>query len=262
MTDRLLIGAHGFVRDRDHAHPAREHAWRLRGTDAFDEVVAGFAHGDPTIESQVKSMQGGRLVVVPLFVSDGYFVNTVVPDRVESAQPTGLTVEYTDPVGTHERVTEVIRQRGLGALSQREEDAGLALVGHGSEHGAQNRETIQSHARRIRDTGPFGEVRSYFIEEEPTATRLPEESSTSQVVVVPVFVADGTHVREDIPEQIGVSGRHGTVDGTDITCVGPVGTDPLVAGIVHERALGTLDEGERTGATTGQSIAHQRRQTQ
>jgi sirohydrochlorin cobaltochelatase len=261
MTDRLLIGAHGFVRDRDHAHPAREHAWRLRGTDAFDEVVAGFAHGDPTIESQLKSMKGGRLVVVPLFVSDGYFVNTVVPDRVESARRAGLTVEYTEPVGTHERVTEVIMRRGLGAVSQREETAGIALVGHGSEQGPQNKETVHRHADRIRDSGPFAEVRSYFIEEGPMATRIPQEFSTDTVVVVPVFIADGTHVREDIPEQIGVSGRHGTVDGTDITCVGPVGTDPLVADIVHERALGSLDDGGKTQRETT-ATAHQRRQTQ
>jgi sirohydrochlorin cobaltochelatase len=260
MSDHLLIGAHGFVRDRDHPHPAREHAWRLRGTGAFDEIVAGFAHGEPTIESQVKSMECGRLIVVPLFVSDGYFVNTVVPDRVESARRAGLTVEYTEPVGTHERVTEVIMRRGLGALSQREETAGIALVGHGSEQGSQNKETVHRHADRIRTSGPFTEVRSYFIEEEPTATRIPREFSTDTVVVVPVFVADGTHVREDIPEQIGVSCRHGTVDGTDITCVGPVGTDPLVAGIVHERALGSLDDGGARRETT--TTAHQRRQTQ
>lgn len=245
MTDRpsLLVAAHGFVRERESTYPAREHVWRLRGTDAFDDVCAGLVNGEPGIESQVHSIDGGRLVVVPLFMSDGYFVGTVVPDHVESACPEDVTVEYAEPVGTHPRITDVIMRSALSALDGNSEEVGIALFGHGSEHSTHNSDAIREHARRIRNLGPFPEVRSYFVEEEPTGEELPTDFSAPEVIGIPVFVADGSHVREDIPDQVGFSGRGGTVAGTDITYAPPVGTDPLVAGIVFERALGTLDGG-------------------
>lgn len=262
MTERpsLLVVAHGFLYQDERTHPAKAHVRRLRTTDAFADVAAGFVNDDPSVEAQVQSLESDRLVVVPLFVSGGYFVGTI-PDHVESACSDDVTVEYTRPVGTHERMTEVIMRRVLAAVDEDAESVGVALFGHGSEHTTQNSETIREHARRIRDSGPFAEVRSYFVEEEPTGEQLPKEFDAEQVVAVPVFVARGTHVREDIPEAVGFSGRGGTVDGTAITYTVPVGADPLVASIVFDRGSSLLDEsGKKQMATP--TVSGQRRQEQ
>lgn len=265
MTDgpSLLVAAHGFARERDRVHPAREHARRLRGTERFDEIRAGFVTGEPTIEEQVRSTRGDRLVVVPLFVSDGYFVGTRLPECVENTCPAGVAVEYADPVGTHEWMTDVIMRRALSTAGSRSETVGIALFGHGSEYSSRNRETVRKHARRIRNRGKFAEVRSYFVEEEPTGDEVPAEFSVPEVVVIPVFVASGTHVREDIPEQVGFSGRGGTVGGTEITYAKPVGTDLLVAGIIFERAVATLGEAADGGiSVTGTTRIQEWRQKQ
>lgn len=262
MTERrsLLVVAHGFTREGE--HPAHDHAARLRHADVFDEVSAAFVNDEPSVREQIESMQADRLVVVPLFVSGGHFVGSVVPEQVEAACPAGVAVDYARPVGTHERTTDVVMRRALAAVDA--EDVGIALVGHGSEHRSENSEAIREHARRIRDRGPFTDVRSYFVEEEPTAERVPDDFAAAQVVVVPVFVASGTHVREDIPEQVGDSGRGGRVGGTTITYVDPVGTDPLVAGITFERATAALDAVTDTTLTdaTGAIRTHERRQEQ
>ena len=63
------------------------------------------------------------------------------------------------------------------------------------------------------------------------------------VVVVPLFVADGYHTQEDIPEDMGLCEdyRDGwavpeRVDGHDIWYAGAVGTEPLTADVILERA--------------------------
>lgn len=245
----LLVTAHGYVHEREDCHPAREHIRRLSGTDSFGEIYAGYASDEPAIETQAQSIGTDRLVVVPLFVSDGHFVGRVVPEHVESACPADVTVEYARPVGTHELMTEVIVRWALAAIDTRSQAVGIALFGHGSERSSNNSDTIREHARRLRNRGLFSEVRSYFVEEPPTGKELPTDFSAESVIAVPVFIADGTHVREDIPQQVGFSGGGGTVDGTEITYVSPVGADPLVAGIVFERAREALDR-MNTGCRT------------
>jgi sirohydrochlorin cobaltochelatase len=60
---------------------------------------------------------------------------------------------------------------------------------------------------------------------------------------VPLFIADGYHTQEDIPEDMGLCAdyRDGydvpeTVNGHDIWYAGAVGTEPLMADVILERA--------------------------
>jgi len=66
---------------------------------------------------------------------------------------------------------------------------------------------------------------------------------SEDVVVVPLFVADGYHTQEDIPEDMGLTDDHRTgwetpaeVDGHRIWYSGAVGTEALMAEVVVERA--------------------------
>lgn len=261
-TSLVLVG-HGFPRRPRARHPAHDHAERLQGAGPFDEVTPALMKGEPGLEAALRSIPAGRAVVVPLFVSDGYFVGEALPDRVEAGRPEGVSVAYAEPVGTHEGVTDVIVERALSAIDGSAGGVELALLGHGSEHGSANREAVGGHARRIEKRDVFAAVRSYFIEEEPGVEGLPAECATREVVAVPVFVAEGHHVREDIPERLGVPRQGGTVEGTQITCTGPVGTDPMVAGIALGRAMDALGEPglERVHDGTSETRERTRRNT-
>lgn len=260
-TSLVLVG-HGFPHRPQARHPAHDHAERLQGADPFEEVTPALMKGEPSPEAALRSIPEGRAVVVPLFVSDGYFVGEALPDRVEAGRPEGVTVAYAEPVGTHEGVTDVIVERALSAIDAPPESTELALLGHGSEHGSANREAVDDHARRIDERGPFAAVRSYFIEEDPGVGRLPAECAREECVAVPVFVAEGGHVREDIPEQLGIEGDHGTVEGTHVTRTDPVGTDPKVAGIAFGRAMDALGEpADRAQDSTPETRERTRRNT-
>jgi sirohydrochlorin cobaltochelatase len=89
-----------------------------------------------------------------------------------------------------------------------------------------------------------------FMEEEPRIENEWKQAGTRNVVVVPYFLSDGLHVREDIPvllgenaKRVGDNLRAGRPTwrnptqraGKLIWYAGAVGSDPVVAGVVLDR---------------------------
>ncbi|MDZ7731637.1 MAG: DR2241 family protein [Natrialbaceae archaeon] len=95
---------------------------------------------------------------------------------------------------------------------------------------------------------------SLFLDESPHVGQLLERISTSEVVVVPLFVADGYHTTTDIPQAIGHPGVGEAVelDGRLVHLTGAVGTEPRVADVIVERAVeagASIDRDSSTGLT-------------
>lgn len=246
MTGRpsLLLAGHGFPRQPKARHPAQDHAERLGESGPFEDVSAGLLHGSPELTERLQRLHG-EAVVVPLFVSNGYFAGEVIPDLIDTHCPDSASITYTPPVGTHDRVTDVIHRRASRALDGEPATGELALLGHGATRQSANREVIESHARRLRERGAFDVVQSYFLEEEPRIETLRREAHADEVVAVPVFVAEGHHASEEIPELLAI-GSDGS-DGVSITYTDPVGTSPEMADVAFRRAVAALD-GEATAA--------------
>ena len=81
------------------------------------------------------------------------------------------------------------------------------------------------------------------MHEDPEVDDLPEHFESDDVVLVPLFIADGYHTQEDIPEDMGLCEdyRDGwsvpeTVEGHRIWYAGAVGTEPLMADVILEQA--------------------------
>jgi sirohydrochlorin cobaltochelatase len=153
-------------------------------------------------------------------------------------------VYYCGPVGTHDAMSAVIAHRADTVLDARAgSQVGLAVVGHGTERNENSAKAVQYHAARLRDQGRFAEVKALFMDESPEVDELPSHFDCDDVVVVPLFIADGYHTQEDIPEDIGLTTdyREGYdvpagVDGHRVWYTGAVGTDPLVADVILQRA--------------------------
>jgi sirohydrochlorin cobaltochelatase len=99
------------------------------------------------------------------------------------------------------------------------------------------------------------------MDEDPEVDDVTDFFTAPDIVVVPLFIADGYHTQEDIPEDMGVTDdyREGwdtpaTVDGHDIWYSGAVGTEPLMADVVLERAADA-------GADVADAIECVRRET-
>jgi sirohydrochlorin cobaltochelatase len=165
-------------------------------------------------------------------------------------------------------MTDVIVRRAESVTDDPDvgEEFGLAVVGHGTERNENSAKAVKYHADRIRERDRFDEVKALYMDEDPEVDDLPEFFESDDVVLVPLFIADGYHTQEDIPEDVGLCEDHRQgydvpteVDGTRIWYAGAVGTEPLMADVILERAadagadLGTAldDVREITRVATG-----------
>jgi sirohydrochlorin cobaltochelatase len=264
MPDALVIAAHGSHLNPGSSTPTFNHADRIREVGAFAEVRETFWKEEPHFREILRTLDSDEVYVVPLFISEGYFTEQVIPRELrlvdwtpdawasDGVSATAATfragdvdkqVHYCGPVGTHDAMSQVIAHRADTVLDDRASDSvGMVVVGHGTERNENSAKAVQYHADQIRQQGRFEQVEALFMDEEPEVEDLTEHVHTEDIVVVPLFIADGYHTQEDIPEDIGLTDDYrkgydvpAPVDGRRVWYTGAVGTDPLVADVILER---------------------------
>ncbi len=72
---------------------------------------------------------------------------------------------------------------------------GLVILGHGSNL-PDYRRVVELHRERLEKLGVFGEVRTAYVIEEPKLTDVLRDMKSEKVLVVPLFIAYGEHLRE------------------------------------------------------------------
>ncbi|SEO97599.1 sirohydrochlorin cobaltochelatase [Halogranum amylolyticum] len=284
MSQALVIVAHGSHLNPDSAAPTHAHADTIRETTAFDEVKVGFWKEEPHLREVLRTVESDEVYVVPLFVSEGYFTEQVIPrelrlegwnvsewdsdglsadDVTLTAADTGQQVTYCGPVGTHESMTDVIVRRAETVTGDPDVGPGfgLAVVGHGTERNENSAKAIEYHAERIEKSGRFDEVQALYMDEEPEVDDVTDHFESPDVVVVPLFIADGFHTQEDIPEDMGLTDDYrkgydvpAEVEGHRIWYAGAVGTEGLMADVILERAA-------EAGADVGEAVELVRERT-
>lgn len=280
MSQALVIVAHGSHLNPDSSTPTFTHADTIRTTSAFDEVREAFWKEEPSFREVLRTIEAEEVFVVPLFISEGYFTEQVIPRELRidgwdvadwdsdgtsadhatlEANDVKKTVHYCGPVGTHDSMADVIIQRAQNVTDDPAVGPGfgLAVVGHGTERNANSAKAIHYHADRIDADAEFEEVKALFMDESPEIDDVTEHFESDDVVVVPLFVADGFHTQEDIPADMGLmdgssAGNEdypvpGEIDGTRVWYSGAVGTEPLMADVILERA-------NDAGADIGEAI--------
>ena len=280
----LVIVAHGSHLNPDSSAPTHDHADTVRATEVFDDVETGFWKEQPHLREVLRTTEVEEVYVVPLFVSEGYFTEQVIPRELRlsgwdvedwdsdgldadvatyEAADTGQTVHYCGPVGTHASMTDVIVRRAESVTGDPDvgDGFGLAVVGHGTERNENSAKAIEYHADRVRERDRFDEVRALYMDEDPEVDDVADHFAADDVVVVPLFIADGFHTQEDIPEDMGLTDDYRTgydvpttVEGRDVWYAGAVGTEPLLADVVLERAADA-------GADVGDAIERVRERT-
>ncbi|MFW6436416.1 MAG: CbiX/SirB N-terminal domain-containing protein [Halococcoides sp.] len=270
----LVVAAHGSHLNPDSSRPARDHAATIRATGAFEEVRTAFWKEEPSFRDALRTVASDEIFLVPLFVSRGYFTEQVLPrefrlsafdrDRwaeegsiTTTAADVDATIHYCGPVGTDPVMSDVIVQRAESITGETAIGAAttLAIVGHGTERNQNSADAIYDHVERIREQDRFAAVEALFMDEAPEIDDWPAVVDTERVVIVPLFVADGYHTREDLPEDIGLVDDYreswatpARVAGHEVYYSGAVGTEPLTAEVI-------LDRAERAGANVEHAMA-------
>ncbi len=246
----LIIIGHGSHLNAESSAPVYAHAAALRRTGVFDEVRECFWKEEPSMREVFDLVEADQVYVVPLFISEGYFTEEVIPRELGLSGPApsvtrklGKTIHYTGPVGTHPSMAEMILRRAeetAGLDAERARRAGLIIIGHGTERNSNSSEVIYRVSRQAGEAGVFGHVKTGFLDQEPEVGDVLDGMEEDTVVLVPFFVAEGWHTQETIPDDLGINRPAVTTvtekDGRVIFYAAPVGTFPEIAEIVLQRA--------------------------
>jgi sirohydrochlorin cobaltochelatase len=265
----LLIVAHGSTVNPHSSAPTLAHAEKIRERKIFAEVGCAFWKEEPSLRDALFLFDPrfiAEVYVVPNFISEGYFTQTVIPRELElNGQTTkrsdGQIWKYCEPVGNHPRMTELLLKRARDIAPDVDyAETSLLIVAHGTDLNENSAVAAKREAEKIRGLGKFAAVLNVYMEEPPLVSDWRKLTNTRNVVVVPFFISDGLHSYEDIPRLIGIvvaagvdrgqpgSARPATapgqifrhnpyrIDDRNLFYASSIGTDPGFADIIIEQA--------------------------
>src|SRR5881398_3142698 len=267
----LLIVGHGSTVNPDSSAPTLAHATEIRRRKLFADVGCAFWKEEPSLRDAMFLFDPGfirEVYVVPNFISEVYFTQTVVPRELEldgriTKRSNGQIWRYCEPVGNHPLMTELLLKRARDVAPDVDPaETSLLIVAHGTDLNENSAVAAKREAEKIRSLGKYSAVLNVYMEEPPLVSDWRKLTKTRNVVVVPFFISDGLHSYEDIPVLLGIvvaagggCGQPGSalpataapgeifrhnpyrVDNRSIFYAPSIGTDAGFADIILEQAL-------------------------
>ena len=248
----LLIIGHGSTVNPDSSTPTRRHAREIQKRNIFADVRCAFWKEEASLRDAsffFADRTIREVFVVPNFISEGYFTQTVIPRELElngtvTTRANGQTWIYCEPVGNNPIVTELLLARAHESAPAAEPTkTALLIVAHGTELNDNSAIAAKREAERIRARGEFASVGNAYMEEPPLIADWDRLTTAVNVIVVPFFISDGLHSYEDIPKLLGIDCHETDVFGKNpyrlrgrsLYYAKSIGTDPRFADIIVEQ---------------------------
>jgi sirohydrochlorin cobaltochelatase len=250
----LLIVGHGSTVNPDSSAPTLMQAREIRRRGIFDEVACCFWKEEPSMRDALFLFRFPAIrevYVVPNFISEGYFTQTVIPRELEltdrvTERIDGQIWKYCEPVGNHRSMTDLLLQRASEVTpGVPERETSLLIVGHGTSLNDNSAVAAKRVVQEIQELNRYAQVMSTYMEEPPLIAEWTKITDAPNVVVVPFFIADGLHSYEDIPVLLGIEPGLGPSDsfqrnphhlhGRNLYYANAIGTDARVADIIFEQ---------------------------
>src|SRR6266542_1434970 len=145
----LVLLGHGTALDPQSSAPVFQHAAALRRRKLFSEVREAFWKQEPRVQDVLASLTAPRIFIVPLFISEGYFSQEAIPQKLgfrgegrEGLSPVlrrgTQSLFYCQPVGTHPSMTVVLLARAREIVEKfpfprppKPKETTLFIAGHG-----------------------------------------------------------------------------------------------------------------------------------
>jgi sirohydrochlorin cobaltochelatase len=234
----LLIVAHGSTVNPNSSAPTLAHAAEIRRREVFADVECAFWKEEPSLRDALFLFDPEAIrevYVVPNFISEGYFTQTVVPRELElngriTKRSNGQIWRYCEPVGSHPLMTELLLKRAHDvAPDAAPAETSLLIVAHGTDLNENSAVAAKRESEKIRALGKYAAVLNVYMEEPPLVSDWSKLTETPNIVVVPFFISDGLHSYEDIPRLLGIKERRRS--GRRREPNGRLGSRPSLKGI-------------------------------
>jgi sirohydrochlorin cobaltochelatase len=255
----LLIVGHGSTVNPDSSRPTLDQGTAIRERNIFGEIGCCFWKEEPSLRDALFFFDEPdihEVYVVPNFISEGYFTQTVIPRELElkgrlTTRPNGQIWKYCEPVGNHPTMTELLLRRAREITPDvPPAETTLLVVGHGTALNDNSAIAAKREVEKIRALGGYASVQNAYMEEAPLISDWARLTTTPNVVVVPFFISDGLHSYQDIPMMLGIEpgptaaagertifrGNPHQLQGRALYYAGAIGTEPQFAEIIVGQA--------------------------
>ena len=208
-----------------------------------------------------------EVYVVPNFISEGYFTQTVVPRELElngptTKRPSGQTWNYCEPVGNHPMMTELLLKRAREVAPDAvPAETSLLIVAHGTDLNENSAVAAKREAEKDPCARKYATVLNVYMEEPPLVSDWRKLTETPKRGSGAVFYFRRTYtVTRTFPRLLGIAvaagvdrGQPGSpppatergeifrrnpykIDNRSLFYAPSIGTDPGFADIILEQA--------------------------
>ncbi|MCG8491281.1 MAG: hypothetical protein MI743_06675 [Sneathiellales bacterium] len=245
----LFLVGHGSSKDQKAEQSLHMHAEKIAKTGLFKRIYVDF------LKKENEELQFGEepLFVVPFFMSDGYFVQEKVPERVNQkinqSQLSPSEVFYGPPLGSDPEIGDVIQSMIEEFCMENKvliNECLPVLLAHGSPRSEAAQQTCLEAAENIRRKHQL-DIRPVFLETEPvfSSIRLERKKKPSNdlkhIIVVGMFAAEGPHVTEDIPQLIEEAKSEYEDEGIRVSYAGTLGLRPEITRLIEKCVFSRTD---------------------
>src|SRR5882724_2585764 len=166
-SSALLIVAHGSTVNPDSSVQTLAHAAEIRRRKAFADVACALWKEEPSLRDAIFLFDPDavrEVYVVPNFISEGYFTQTVIPRELElngrvTKRPSGQGWKYCEPVGNHPLVTKLLLKRAEEVAQDADPaETSLLIVAHGTDLNENSAVAAKREAEKIRTLGKYAAV--------------------------------------------------------------------------------------------------------
>lgn len=217
----VVLVAHGAADSPTAGTSLRRLAGELRRRCADTTVAVAHIHGEPTLPSVLDALDVEDSVwIVPMFAAEGHHTRARLPAALDDARARrpAQAIRQTAALGTLPAYTRSLARRLrklVAATAIDARTAALVAIGHG-RRGATT--PPDDAARRLADAlrPDFAESLALYLDGEPSAAAWATRTTSTDVVVVPVFFSDAHHASLDVPRIFGRPATHpAPADGID-----------------------------------------------
>lgn len=154
---------------------------------------AAFLNGGLPLATALNDLED--FVVLPWFLSQGYFTQVVLPRELPGAT-------LLEPVGVRSIARAFVQASVQDAIARgASKNADVVLVGHGTRRDPRSAETTLTQAQALREAGKT--VHAVFLDQDPEIETCLTRLGTTDVVVVPFLLFEGGHTSVDVPRRLG-----------------------------------------------------------
>jgi sirohydrochlorin cobaltochelatase len=207
----LLLAAHGERKDGAVNYGIVRLADALRGRQVVQEIAVGFIKGTPTITESARALRAREIIVYPLFLSDGYFTRTRLPEMLNEALRADRprTIRMLPPIGLDPAVVPLLIEKLVSTAESRcwaPWQVSVIFLAHGSTKDPASRTAAERIATSVALRGTFRTTRVALLE-EPPALRQATSGLAGPIIVFGLFAGEGMHGTGDAPRLVQELGR-------------------------------------------------------